>query len=201
MGLLELASVGHLAATDNGAPSDGSPFGHELFGKQAKSGGVYSTVRIPFSQSIRTTITGYSDCATQMIYWFIIRGVEGLPVQLGDFVLPDQARLSVVRNTNVTLQVQEFITLASAAPNTAGALVNVFFDTMSADPNFLEACVRFYPNGASTPTFLSSGTEDYFLSASYFDEGKFANSQSGLTFDDGHDFESQALPSHPHALP
>ena len=28
----------------------------------------------------------------------------------------------------------------------------------------------------------SSGTEDYFLSASYFDEGTFASSQAGLTW-------------------
>ncbi len=46
---------------------------------------------------------------------------------------------------------------------------------MSADPNFLEACVRFYPNdpsGASEPVYLSSGTEDFFLSASYFDQAR-----------------------------
>ena len=30
-----------------------------------------------------------------------------------------------------------------------------------------------YSSSQSSPIFLSSGTEDYFLSASYFDEGMF----------------------------
>jgi hypothetical protein len=37
-------------------------------------------------------------------------------------------------------------------------------------------------NGDGSTQFLSSGTEDYFLSASYFDEGVFAGSQAGLTY-------------------
>lgn len=186
--LLELASVGHLAAQDASAPQDGSPFGHDLFGKNAKTGGVYSTMRIPFASTLRTTMQGYSDCGKQMIMWQIIRGVEGMPVQLGDLVLPDQARLEVQRVRNVTLQPRDFVTIASAGAERAGALANVFFDTTSADPNFLEACVRLYKDGDSTPLFLSSGTEDFFNSASYFDEGRFTNSQSGLTYADGHDF-------------
>jgi len=45
----------------------------------------------------------------------------------------------------------------------------------------LEACFRAYIDGASTPQFLSSGTEDFFLSAFYFNGGKYATSESGLT--------------------
>lgn len=55
----------------------------------------------------------------------------------------------------------------------------------SQDFNFLEACVRFTADGATSPQFLSSGTEDYFLSASYFDEGPFQFSQSGVTYSNG----------------
>lgn len=33
-----------------------------------------------------------------------------------------------------------------------------------------------------SPLFLSSGAEDYFLSASYFDEGMFKTPNSGLTY-------------------
>ena len=55
---------------------------------------------------------------------------------------------------------------------------------------YLEACMRFYPNAKdaatnSTPIFLSSGAEDYFLSASYFDEGEFISPNSGLTYKAG----------------
>ena len=180
--LRELASIGKLGAVGDSA-QDGSPFGHELFGKTAASGGVYSTVRIPFGVSIKTTITNAPTAEKDGIFWFIIRGIEGLPVTLGgELTLPDQARLVLYRNANVTLTPQELLTIASVPANLSGALVNVFLDNNSTDFNFLEACVRFTPDGAAAPIFLSSGTEDFFLSASYFDEQKFANSQSGVTY-------------------
>ncbi len=47
---------------------------------------------------------------------------------------------------------------------------------------YLEACMRAYIDGAVDPTFLSSGTEDYFNSAMYFDGGVFREENSGLTF-------------------
>ena len=66
--------------------------------------------------------------------------------------------------------------------------------------------MRFYPNektaaSNSTPIFLSSGAEDYFLSASYFDEGEFISPNSGLTYKSGgaigsyklHDLRDQVL--------
>lgn len=45
----------------------------------------------------------------------------------------------------------------------------------------MEGCFHIV-NGDNTTQFLSSGTEDYFLSASYFDEGVFAGSEAGLTW-------------------
>jgi hypothetical protein len=46
-----------------------------------------------------------------------------------------------------------------------------------------EACTKSTRCG--TQVFLSSGTEDYFLSASYFDEGTFAGPSAGLTYRGG----------------
>lgn len=160
--LLEVAHVGSRAATGNSPPSDGSPFGHDLFGKTAQSGGVYSTVRIPFGTSLRTTITAPPSCATgNSIYWFIIRGIEGLSVNLGDDLeLPAGARLQLSRVSNLTVQPLQFVTIASQAAGSAGALLAVDIDAESTDENFLEACFRFYPDGAATPTFLSSGVSD-----------------------------------------
>lgn len=184
--LLEVALVGRNASVSDNSPTDGSPFGNELFGKTALSGGVYTTMRIPFQSNIRTTIESAPDCTCPSIFWFIIRGIEGMPIQLGDeIILPDQAQLHVYRNKNVTLQIEDFITIASTDINTAGALVSVMFDAVSSDFNFLEACVRFFPNELTNPIHLSSGTEDYFLSASYFDEGMFKTSQSGVTYKTG----------------
>jgi len=181
--LLEIGLVGSDAAQGVNHPNDGSPFGFDLFGKTAVTGGVYTTMRIPFMKSIRTTIEGPQTCNGTSIFWFIIRGIENLPVELGGtLVLPDQAKLTVYRNDNVSTVPYQFLTVASAPADRAGAIVSVFFQSNSSDYNFLEACVRFYPNGASSPIFLSSGTEDYFLSASYFDEGMFKTPQSGVTY-------------------
>ena len=44
--------------------------------------------------------------------------------------------------------------------------------------------MRFYPDGQREPMFLSSGAEDYFLSAYYFNEGEFKTPNSGLTYYD-----------------
>jgi len=181
--LLEIGLVGKDAAHSVNHPSDGSPFGFDLFGKTAVTGGVYTTMRIPFLKSIRTTIQGPNTCNGTSIFWFIIRGIENLPVELGGtLVLPDQAKLTLYRNDNVSTIPYQFLTVASAPADRAGAVVSVLFQSNSSDYNFLEACVRFYPNGASSPIFLSSGTEDYFLSSSYFDEGMFKTPQSGVTY-------------------
>ena len=45
--------------------------------------------------------------------------------------------------------------------------------------------MRFLPDGATSPIFLSSGAEDYFLSAYYFNQGEFKTPNSGLTYYDG----------------
>lgn len=104
----------------------------------------------------------------------------------GEIQLPDQARLGIYRNDNVTVLPGQQITVASAPASTAGVLLASLFDAQSSDFNYLEACVRLFVNGnAAQPIFLSSGTEDYFLSASYFDEGMFKAPTSGVTYDNG----------------
>ena len=56
--------------------SDGSPFGIYQFGRTAKTGGIYSTTRIPFLNSIKTTIEASPSCQNDSVYWFMIRGLE-----------------------------------------------------------------------------------------------------------------------------
>lgn len=76
--LLELAWVGRQAAISNSPPSDngGRPWGVDLFGHTAKSGGVSSTMRIPFGESLRVTIKAPPSAKAQSTYWMIVRGVE-----------------------------------------------------------------------------------------------------------------------------
>lgn len=142
--LLELAHVGARGASSNNPPKDGSPFGNDLFGKTAITGGVYTTMRIPFASTIRTTITAPPSSKSSSVFWFVIRGIEALPVTLGgELTLPDQARLSVVR-TNVAGADPNgaLITIAAAPAGTAGALATVYIDANSTDYAFLEACLR-----------------------------------------------------------
>ena len=156
--ILELAHVGALAAISSDTPVDGSPFGNDLFGKTAKTGGVYTTMRIPFASSIRTTITAPPSATAAAVFWFVIRGIEALPITLGsELILPDQARLTMQRVNRVNIQPRDIVTLASVPNGTAGALVTVMMDAQSMDLTFLEGCMRFFANGAAAPQFLSSG--------------------------------------------
>eukprot|EP00937_MAST-01D_sp_MAST-1D-sp2_P006755 g6755.t1 len=177
--LLELANVGSY----NGQSGDSQPWGNGLFGHTAQNGGVYSTMRIPFGGSVRTTIE--SAEARAGTFWFIVRGVEAYPVQLGDLQLPDAARLKLHR-FNARTAPQQLVTIADVPRGTAGAVVNVKFDAAGSGSQqnlgFLEACMRAHIDQAPQPTFLSSGAEDYFLSAYYFNEGTFKTPASGLTY-------------------
>lgn len=185
--LLELAGEGHWNEAGTNEQSgdhmaDGSPWGTGLMGRTAKSGAVYSTLRVPFGSSLRTAIRAPPSSTQDSVFWFVLRGLEGHVVRLGDLELPSAARLRLYRLPPTTLPQFQLIDLAKAPSGTSGALVRVHLDAKSDSFGFLEACMRFYPDGAKEPMFLSSGAEDYFLSASYFDEGMFKTSQAGLTY-------------------
>ena len=142
----------------------------------------YSTLRVPFGKSIRTTIRAPGSATHNSVFWFVIRGLEAHVVRLGDLELPVAARLRLYRLPPTTVEKLQLVDLASSPKGTSGALVRVHLDAKSSSFGFLEACMRFFPDGAGDdqPMFLSSGAEDYFLSASYFDEGMFKTSQAGL---------------------
>jgi len=177
--LLQIASVGA-----NGAKGDShddiSPYSAELFGKNAQTGGVWTTIRIPFQTTIRLTLQQASTCSQQGVAWIIIRGVENLTIRMSEIDLPSNAKLYQSTISGQVFAPQEFIPLASSPSSTSGMLLYTFLDATSADPNYLEGC--FHITDQFGTTFLSSGTEDYFLSASYFDEGVFSGTQAGLTY-------------------
>ena len=181
--LLQLAFVGAQAEYEPQAKSATLFSAGGLFGKNAGSGGVFTTIRVPFGAYVRVTLEQAESCPTaQGTYWIIVRGVEALPLRVGELELPDAARLAVARIDNRTLQEFDFATLAAADASQDGLLFATYFEARSADPNYLEGCFRLFgPDNSTAPLFLSSGTEDYFLSASYFDEGIFAGATAGLT--------------------
>lgn len=144
----------------------------------AADGGIYNTYRIPFSKSFHVTATH----PTGGQFFYIVRGVENMPVVVGDLTLPPtNLRLRLYKNINVTLAPLQFLTLVKTG-ETAGMLFQVTLAANSTDFNYLEACMRAKIDGASNTTWLSSGTEDFFLSAYYFNRGTFHFDNSGLTY-------------------
>eukprot|EP01046_Picozoa_sp_COSAG06_P051782 COSAG06_NODE_8534_length_2137_cov_1.766438_2_plen_269_part_01 len=155
------AAIGTGAMYDN----SGRPWGTEFFGHTAVEGGTYSTLRVPFARSLRVTVQPAPGTTTNSIYWFDIRGVEALPIILGELQLPPTARLKIHRVSNRSLAHLEMLTIADAPAGTSGAILGTKFDGTSDGFSFLEACPRFYPtaNPDEPPIYLSSGAEDYFL--------------------------------------
>ena len=153
------------------------PWGTSTIGHTAADGGIYNTFRIPFSKSFRVTATtqgsGY--------IWYIIRGVENYPLVLGDLVLPPHTRLRLYKNENFRLKPLDFMNLAYVK-SSAGALFMVTLVAESSNLVFLEGCFRAYIDGSNRTTWLSSGTEDFFLSAFYFNRGLYNLSNAGLTY-------------------
>lgn len=146
----------------------------------AADGGIYNTYRIPFSKSFRVTATHPNGGS----FFYIIRGVENYPLILGDLQLPPNTRLRLFKNVNVELKPLDFITLANVS-GSGGAVFQVTLAANSTDYNYLEACVRANIDDSATTTFLSSGTEDFFLSAYYFNKGPHHLDNAGLTFKSG----------------
>jgi hypothetical protein len=167
-----------------------APWGVARIGKTGGGANVYDTYRIPFGKSIRVTAQRAPDAEDNPLFWWIIRGTENLPVEIGGVKLPDTARLRLHKLENFTAQPLEEFALCDVRGN--GALYQV---TMAAkglrtlpdeknrwqDLSFMEACMRAYIGGAKEPLLLSSGLEDYFLGTYYFNRGRYATPVAGLT--------------------
>lgn len=156
-----------------------APWGVERIGKTGQPSGIYNTYRIPFGRNIRLTAERRNPKPANPIFWWIIRGVENLPLELGGVRLPDNARLRLYKLENRTVQpLQEFDLYNGQRP---AALYQVTIAAKSTNFAFLESCVRAYLGGSKTPLLLSSGMEDYFLGTYYFNRGKYYTPVAGLT--------------------
>ncbi len=182
-----------------------APWGVARIGKAGAPNSVYDTYRIPFGKSIRVTGQLGPDTTGNPLFWWIIRGTENLPVELGGVRLPEKARLKLYKLENYTARPLEELSLCDVKGN--GALYQV---TMAAkglrkledasqrwkDLSFMEACMRAYIGGAREPLFLSSGLEDYFLGTYYFNKGRYATPVAGLTHFDKDENEFSAYRFH-----
>jgi hypothetical protein len=167
-----------------------APWGVARIGKTGHPSGVYNTYRIPFGKSVRVTGEAGPGAPDKDLFWWIIRGTENLPVELGGVKLPDNVRLKLYKLENHTAKPLEEFVLCDMKGS--GALYQV---TMAAkglrntaeenvrwkDLSYMEACMRAYTGGSKEPLMLSSGLEDYFLGTYYFNKGRYATPVAGLT--------------------
>jgi hypothetical protein len=160
-----------------GDPS--APWGSARLGKSGHPSGLYNTYRIPFGKSIRVTGQLGAGVEKPQVFWWIMRGVENLPVFLGNIRLPDNARLRLQVRDDVELEPLQIFDICQSSR--AGALYQVTLAVASKNFNFLEAVLRAYMDGAKDSLLLSSGTEDYFLGTYYFNRGMYHFPIAGLT--------------------
>jgi len=165
------------------------PWGNKWFGKGAKDGAWYNNFRIPFHKSIR--ITGRCDaefsgnkCAATV--WVIVRGSEDLVTNFNGFILPPTAIMiqQTIRNANhSSLDWINIVDIPPSHPQSSGFLFSHTLSVAGQHAFFLEGCYHaFTPYSVEFPGMIvSTGTEDYFISAYYFDGGIFHLPNSGMT--------------------
>ena len=160
-------------------PDPAVPWGTHRMGHLAKNGALYNTIRIPFQKSIYVSLIS----TRHGHYWYNIRGVKNYPVIIGDLELPQNTRLKVYKKENITVMPFEYIFLASSF-NTSGLLYLVTFSTKSKNFFHQEACFRAIVDNDENIQYLSSGTEDLFLSAYYYNAGIYHTDHAGLSYKD-----------------
>lgn len=163
-----------------------APWGTKHFGKTGAPSGIFNFYRIPFGASIRVTAQLPDHVKDDQVFWWIVRGVDNLPLQIGETALPPSARLKLYKRENYLAKRLEEFDLCST--DKQGMLFQVAMAARSANYHYLEAIMRAYVNGASQPMLLSSGLEDYFLGTYYFNRGLYHTPSAGLTHKDESDF-------------
>ena len=165
-----------------GFQDNSAPWGVERIGKTGQPSGIYNTYRIPFGSSVRVTAQrAKAEEGDDEVppFWWIIRGVENIPLEVGGVKLPEDARLRLYKVENrMTKPLEEFSMCDTAK---SGMLYMVTIAAKSTKFCFMESCVRAYIGRATHPLLLSSGMEDYFLGTYDFNKGKYHLPFAGVT--------------------
>jgi len=110
----------------------------------------------------------------------IVRGAPNLPIHIGDFVVPNNAKL-LLQKVEKVVQPLEWVNVIDV-PTGGGLFFMHTLYVTSTNLNFLEGCYHTYTQGQSFPgTVISTGTEDYFDSGWYFNAGPFHFPVAGMT--------------------
>jgi hypothetical protein len=129
---------------------------------------TYSTIRVPFSRSIRVTAELPDYIETSQLIWVDVRGAEGLRIAIGDTIslAPTEYRLRLYKNEAVHVPPGFMIPLAKT--NRSGLLYMTAVQVESLGYGYLEGCWRA-KLGDDDWTLLTSGGEEMFMGAYYFD--------------------------------
>ena len=153
------------------------PWGIKYFGKGAKTGAWTWNFKIPFQKSIRITM----QAQNLFVLYTIFRGGINLPLQIGGVDIPKTAKMVQTR-INQVYERMDFVPIVNITSG-SGMFFMHTLAVRSNNLNFLEGCYHlFSPINQPWPgTVLSTGTEDFFDSAYYFNGGEFRLPVSGLT--------------------
>eukprot|EP01079_Euglenida_sp_SAG-EU17-18_P003844 gene3844-4229_t len=154
-----------------------APWGTALIGHGATDGAWYLNFKIPFGSRVVVTAQAAGDPVAAYI---IVRGAENIPLQVGALTLPIGARLRLQKIVNKLYQPVDWVPVVDV-PSGGGMVLMHTLAVRSSNKNFLEGCYHFYEttNTSFPGVVLSTGTEDYFDSAYYFDAGQFHLPVSG----------------------
>jgi hypothetical protein len=158
---------------------DHAPWGTSRVGKTGRPSGVYNTYRFPFGHGIKVTAELAPGVRQPQVFWWTLRGLTNFPVRVGSISLPGSARLRLYRREQVAVKPLEELEILNTEQR--GMLYAVTLAAASGNFNYLESCLRAFPNGRKEPLWLSSGTEDYFLGTYYFNAGLYHLPLAGLT--------------------
>ncbi len=144
---------------------------------------MFSNVsRVPFQKSIRVTGKLPPTSGDNKLIWTIVRGTENLPTSFDGFQLPPTARLTLHKIENQTFAPLAWVPVVDI-PSGHGLLLSHTLAVTSGNLNFLEGCYHAYPqyDQPFPGVIVSTGTEDYYDSAYYFNAGQFHFENSGYT--------------------
>jgi hypothetical protein len=167
--------LGHGIGWDDNA----APWGTNRIGKTGRPSGIYNTYKIPFRKGVKVLAELAPEVRQPQVFWWIIRGLTNYPLRCGDIRLPPTARLHLYRRETVAAKPLEEVEILHTEQK--GLLYGVTLAAASGNFNYLESCLRAFPNGRKEPLWLSSGTEDYFLGTYYFNAGPYHLPLAGLT--------------------
>jgi hypothetical protein len=156
-------------------------FGSRFLGCEQNGGsniGYYSLIPVPFNSSIEVQLTN-GDSGSGLTLWYEATYTTNVPN-----VWPRARKLYMATGTVTGLTVNETETLVDVSGLNPGRLFGIYLSIDSSPGSAspatapLEGRVKIYFDGASSPNYQSSGTEDYFHFSNYFE-----NTPSGFSTD------------------